>query len=108
METITTEQTIEKIIENFDFDKVHKVMQHLNWTWNFEKNPPTVEQLKKTAATNLKSCCSILNGKDGKKRYNCSSGGFVASARKYKDGEICLELSFQITSFNWSTKDTCY
>ena len=24
---------IEEVIENFDFVKVHKVMESLNWTW---------------------------------------------------------------------------
>ena len=29
--------TIEEVIENFDFVKVHKVMESLNWTWVTKK-----------------------------------------------------------------------
>ena len=107
METISTEQTIEKIIENFDFDKVQKVMKLLDWDYWNDKDV-SKSKLKNTAVSCMNHCCAILHNNAGKKRANYSSGGFVASARKYKDGEICLELSFQIASFNWSTKDTCY
>lgn len=109
MTVITTEQTIEKIIDNFDFDKVLKVMKHIDWMWNGEKNLPSVEQLKKAATEKLSYCCEVLkNSKEKKKRCFCRGGGFVVGASKNNDGAICLSLSFQIASFNWSTKDTPY
>ena len=105
MTVITTEQTIEKIIENFDFDKVQKVMKLLDWDyWN--DTDVSKSKLKNTAISCMHHCCAILHNNSRKKRANCSSGGFVATARKCKDGEICLELSFQIASFDWSTKNT--
>ena len=107
MSFITEEQTIEKIIENFDFEKVQKIMKHLNWIYWDSKDTPSIERLKETAISNLEICCNALN-KKRKKRAVCCACGFVATARKYKDGELCLELSFQITSSNWSNKDTCY
>ncbi len=108
MSFITEEQTIEKLISSFDFEQVHKIMKHLDWLYWDSKETPSIERLKETAIYNLKSCCNTLNNKQGKKKVVCGSGGFVATARKYKDGELCLELSFQITSSNWSNKDTCY
>jgi hypothetical protein len=30
----------------FDFDRVHKVMMHLNWTYSDDKDVPTVEYLR--------------------------------------------------------------
>ena len=107
MSFITEEQTIEKIIENFDFEKVQKIMKHLDWQYWDSEETPSIERLTETVISNLKICCNTLN-KKRKKRAVCCAGGFVATARKYKDGELCLELSFQIDSFNWSNKDTCY
>lgn len=107
MSFITEEQTIEKIIANFDFEKVQKIMKCLDWQYWESEETPSIERLKETAIYNLKSCCNTLN-KKGKRKTGCYTGGFVATARKYKDGELCLELSFQIDSFNWSNKDTCY
>lgn len=108
MSFITEEQTIEKLIASFDFEQVHKIMKHLDWQYWDSKETPSVERLKETAIYNLKSCCNTLNNKQRKKKAVCYAGGFVATARKYKDGELCLALSFQIASFNWSNKDTCY
>lgn len=108
MSFITEEQTIEKIIANFDFEKVQKIMKCLDWQYWDSEETPSIERLKETAIYNLKSCCNTLNIKQGKKKAVSETGGFVATARKYKDGELCLELSFQIASFNWSNKDTCY
>ena len=108
MSFITEEQTIEKLIASFDFEQVHKIMKHLDWQYWDSKETPSIERLKKTAIFNLKCCCNTLNSTQGKKKSICGSGGFVATAHKYKDGELCLQLSFQITSSNWSNKDTCY
>lgn len=108
MSFITEEQTIEKLIANFDFEKVQKIMKCLDWQYWDSEETPSIERLKETAISNLKSCCNSINNKQGKKKVVCCAGGFVATARKYKDGELCLELSFQIDSFNWSNKDTCY
>ena len=38
MSFITEEQTIEKIIANFDFEKVQKIMKFLDWQyWDSEE-----------------------------------------------------------------------
>lgn len=45
-----------KILKNFDFEKVHEVMNHLNWVWynENERKVPTVKELKKTAKELIK------------------------------------------------------
>lgn len=45
-----------KILKNFDFEKVHEVMNHLNWVWynEDERKVPTVKELKKTAKELIK------------------------------------------------------
>ena len=39
--------TIEEVIENFDFVKVHKVMESLNWTWVTKKKKVKIPSIKK-------------------------------------------------------------
>ena len=39
---------IDDIIENFDFKRVHSVMEHLNWKW-IDKGVPSIDDLKDTA-----------------------------------------------------------
>lgn len=45
-----------KILKNFDFEKVHEVMNHLNWVWynEDERKVPTVKELKRTAKELIK------------------------------------------------------
>lgn len=45
-----------EILKNFDFKKVHEVMNHLNWVWciNEEYKVPSVKELKKTAKELIK------------------------------------------------------
>ena len=35
-------ETIMDCLDEFDFDRVHKVMMHLNWTYSDDKDVPTV------------------------------------------------------------------
>jgi hypothetical protein len=42
-------QGILDIIECFDFDKVHKYMTDINWTWYHEGGVPSIPELKRTA-----------------------------------------------------------
>jgi len=44
---------IEEIMDNFDFEKVHKVMTYLNWEWHHE-GVPEISKLKRTAREDLK------------------------------------------------------
>ena len=62
---------IDDIMENFDFERVHKVMDVIGWRWVFALNGiPSVEELKKTAKTLLVSAC--------KEKTTVSTGGFKA------------------------------
>jgi hypothetical protein len=82
--TINIEKHIQYIIDDFDFEKVNKIMVALNWTWfyNLTFNVPTVDQLKETA--------KILLYRVYFEDFDLtSSGGFCA--RKYDDH---LKLEF--------------
>lgn len=47
---------IERIMERFNFERVHTHMKSVNWTWGIpDMGVPTVEQLKLTARDLLES-----------------------------------------------------
>ena len=75
---------IQEILDNFDFDKVQSVMQHLNWTWSLGANTrgiPEIDDLKKLAKELLED--ADANG------YTIGSGGF--EAKKLGD-ELTLQF----------------
>ena len=79
-----TKKAIKKILKNFDFGKVHRVMENLNWYWNDTKDGgvPTVEDLKSQAKDLLKK---VTEG-----NYKViSSGGFEA---EYRDEVLTLKF----------------
>ena len=45
------DKKIKKIMKHFDFEKVHKVMELLDWKWKTEEGVevPSIKQLKKYA-----------------------------------------------------------
>jgi hypothetical protein len=47
-------EAIEDVLDYFDFDKVHKVMTCLNWTWHDTEGVPMVGDLRKRARELLK------------------------------------------------------
>jgi hypothetical protein len=91
------------IINNFDFDKVHIVMNHLNWEW-YGKGIPTVDDIRFAARdrleTVIKNCLFDAVPEDV---YFVSSGGLRATAIKDNYGQITfLELEFVLTSWELS------
>lgn len=77
-----------KILKNFDFEKVHEVMNHLKWVWydNDEYKVPTVKELKRSAKELIKQI--------KKADVDCiATGGF--EVRKDKD---IITLQFVLES----------
>lgn len=48
---------IKEVLSNFDFEKVHKVMTFLDWTWRYDRVPDVLE-LRHTAERLLKEACA--------------------------------------------------
>ena len=85
-----TKKKIKKILKNFNFEQVHDVMEHLNWSWrDTDGKAPSIDQLKDLAKRLLNS----VSEKD--EFYNISTGGF--RALKYGNGS--LELEFVVTDW---------
>jgi len=90
------ELKIDNIINNFDFEKVNRVMQFLDWKWALtDYRIPTIKELKNHAYNILKEATSkaLKNGE-----WSVACGGFKASAWK-KDNKINCSLAFQLETY---------
>ena len=96
--TIKKEKHIQYIIDDFDFEKINKIMVALDWKWydNGKFYIPTENDLKKCARRLLSDVCL----------YDCdimSTGGFCA---KRKDDYLRLEFIVEEQSSNIMNLDT--
>jgi uncharacterized protein with GYD domain len=93
---LTTEETIDYIISNFKFDKVHAYMVLTNWTWQGASTPPTIKELKKHAEYCLWE--AVRQGRESKNQQaNTGNGGFIATYNVF-DTKECLKLAFTVTT----------
>lgn len=97
------EKLIDGILENFDFDKVKKVMDFLDWTWATLPEPnsvPTHYQLINSARKKLEEVYDkSMEKKDDSYYY---SGGLKAFAEYNKEiGKVdYLQLDFILTTWD--------
>ena len=69
-------EKIEEILDNFDFESVHKIMSYMNYTW-LNSGVPSIKDMKEAAAELLNR---IKNMKEkGHNRGSCECGRFKAS-----------------------------
>lgn len=73
---------IENILDNFNFEKVRKTMKTLGWTYRYNLESPSIQELRKTAKLNLKTVAFNVGC------TTSSSGGFVA--RMFDDCHLFL------------------
>ena len=93
-------QRIEDIMDEFDFDRVHRVMEFLNWTWADEFGGvcvPLKSEVRKRAR-------ALLN-ESAKSKESLSTGGFHVEFREGTEHEtkwVNLNLTFNVefTSFD--------
>lgn len=70
---------ISDVMENFDFEKVQRTMNFLDWKWyigNGAKTVPSVWRLMKKAEYLLNQCAEKYGEQEF---YQCGSGGLTAS-----------------------------
>ena len=92
---MTEEQIIDDILDEFDFDKVHKVMEFLDWGWTDGYRPlevPTVGQLRIRARTLMKD---LIGKEDG----GTATGGFWVTKKTF-DGLPYYRLIFAVTEWD--------
>lgn len=56
--------SIKEIMDNFDFEKVHRVMRALGWEWR-DFGTPTIEEIKKVAEELLNDTIALNHGRLG-------------------------------------------
>jgi len=86
------ERQVEEVLESFDFDRVHQVMESLSWTWANLDRVPTRAELVSEARRLL----AELGGRPGVH----GSGGLRASYKE--DGTLSLKF---ILCESWSDLD---
>ena len=91
-------ETIMDCLDEFDFDRVHKVMMHLNWTYSDDKDVPTIETLRKNARKYLMAVAK--EALETKSEYITGTGGFRYEAKLYEDGYLWLRMAFEIESWD--------
>ena len=95
-------EAIEYCIDNFDFERVHIVMEFLDWGWVTDSlediKVPSLTRLITAAQKSLMSVCAD-------KLHAVGHGGFVA--RRYAEGDelIRLELVFELTNWDWENDE---
>ena len=86
---VSRDDMVEEIMSNFDFEKVKKIMDYLDWRWRNDTTTPTIKELRKTAL----DCLNVVKYKD--EYSTCSTGGFCACFEPFDGGTI--KLSFNLT-----------
>ena len=84
---------IEEIMNNFDFEKVYRIMKFLDWEWSCVNRVPNVKELKATARKLLEDLDSVQSEYIG-------TGGFVA-----EDYGGNYRLTFQVEDWNSEAAD---
>lgn len=79
---------IDEILDEFDFERVHKVMVALDWQWYNTAGVPSIGDLRRAARSLLQQVV------DGKNLRYTATGGFVA----YMEDGV-LGLRFEVASF---------
>ena len=97
-------ELIDEVIENFDFNKCHRVMKYLKWTWAFDRDVPTIDRLRESARKRIESAIDGI--KKSKKHshlegYFSLSVGLKATVWKNRYGQITnIQLDFILTEWN--------
>jgi hypothetical protein len=100
-EEMNIDNTIEDIIDEFDFEKVKKVMDFLDWKWHAaEDGVPRIAELRKSARSLLKQCAfKVLLSSEIDAESSIATGGFRANAYKCDD-KVFLKLTFELAALD--------
>jgi len=94
---INKQEAINDIIENFQWEKVHKAMEALNWTWHdSEGKTPSIGALFRCATKLLHDAYD--GAEKEKEDYMAATGGFYARALVDDETKEVTELrlSFEV------------
>lgn len=91
-------ETIDDIMDNFDFEKVHEAMNLLGWRWWTQKTDsldiPDIPRLRKVARRLMQDAMGSHMSS-----YSTGTGGFQVD-KTTEEGKVFLSLSFVLTSWD--------
>ena len=91
---------MDECIKYFDFEKVRKVMEFLDWKWQSSEDSPSIGELVLYVQNFLNRTYEKLDLNKEESVYSLESGGFKLIATKSKD-EIDFEVYFILE--DWQT-----
>lgn len=96
-------KTFDSLLNEFDFEMVHKCMKAMDWQWAVIGCVPTIKHMKKHVqelfnSLILECFCENLE------RCSLSSGGFSLTVNKTND-DITLDLEFIIEDHSISVSE---
>lgn len=91
----------EDCISHIDFDKIHSVMQHLDWKW-FIGDDISVPSIGKLVVFAQRQLNVAVQGflENACNEYFASSGGFKASVKGFADGFCSVTLEFIVSDWD--------
>lgn len=91
---------VNEVMDLFDYERVHKVMEFLDWKWA-GKDIPEIYDLRFESRRLLEEAANKVI--EGEEYYFVATGGFKAEAWKNDEGKLELRLNFTLEeSENWS------
>lgn len=84
-------------LDEFNFEKVHKVMFMLDWRYSDSKDVPTVEYLRKNARKYL---IEVVRECLDHREYTIGTGGFRYEGRMYGANNLYIRMAFEIESWD--------
>lgn len=92
-------QYLEAIIKEFDWERVERTMQALDWTWTTHNRVPTIPEMKETVRDLALSLREYRY--DNPDVTEVGTGGFIL--RKWGEG---YELAFEVA--HWDNEEELY
>jgi hypothetical protein len=78
MITPSQQDKIDEILDEFDFPRVHMVMEHLEWKWSTIAGVPSIGDLRRAARNHL-NALALRRATSGPWEHNTMTGGLSAS-----------------------------
>jgi hypothetical protein len=85
-------------LDEFDFERVQRVMTFLDWKYADSKEVPDAQYLRKKARKYLIEAAKEALQKNCE--FTCSTGGFRYEAKLYPDNFVWLRMSFIIEEWD--------
>jgi hypothetical protein len=101
IEILENQEDVDNIINNFQFDRVEKVMKVLNWEW-IDAGIPSIEQIRDKARSLLiEAKRYVSTSTKFESEYRVSICGFTVDAHKVGNSDkVYLRLAFEVAEWD--------